>query len=115
MDWQLTMQIILHIPFITSVRLRTLLLHLPSPGHPHRPHRLRIFCNLPNTPDFNDVESMNPIMDLDVSDSPTQRDSAGRREVDEWALKVQKMANVFSVTLLFVSKLRELWMELTAV
>lgn len=46
---------------------------------------------------------MNPIMDLDVSDSPTRRDSAGRREVDDWALKVQKMANVFSVTLLFVS------------
>lgn len=46
---------------------------------------------------------MNPIMDLDVSDSPIRRDSAGRREVDEWALKVQKMANVFSVTLLFVS------------
>lgn len=61
---------------------------------------------MPNAPDFNDVESMNPIMDLDVSDSPIRRDSAGRREVDEWALKVQKMANVFSVTLLFVSAAR---------
>lgn len=46
---------------------------------------------------------MNPIMDVDTSDSPIRRDSVGRREVDEWALKVQKMANVFSVTLLFVS------------
>lgn len=63
-----------------------------------------MFANLPNAPDFNDVEGMVPIMDLDVSESPSDvRDAAGRREVDSWALKVQRMASVHSVTLLFVS------------
>ncbi len=55
---------------------------------------------------------MNPVMDLDVSDpglslSPSSSvggsGAGGIREVEEWGLKVQKMANVFSVTLLFVS------------
>lgn len=47
---------------------------------------------------------MNPVMDIDVSAPAVQRrDIGGRREVDEWGLKVQKMASVFSVTLLFVS------------
>lgn len=47
---------------------------------------------------------MDPIMDLDVSEPPIQRrDLGGLRDVDEWPLKVQRMANVFSVTLLFVS------------
>lgn len=47
---------------------------------------------------------MTPIMDIDVSSPMVQRrDVAGRRDVDEWGLKVQKMANVFSVTLVFVS------------
>lgn len=95
---------ILHIPFTASVRLRTLLLHLPGQGHPHRPGRLRLYANLPNAPDFADLEALTPIMDLDVSEPPVQRrDGAGRREVDEWSLKVQRMASVFSVTLLFVS------------
>ncbi|RSH85794.1 uncharacterized protein EHS24_003974 [Apiotrichum porosum] len=95
-------ELILHIPFITSVRLRTLLLYLPSPSHPHRPGRLRVFVNLPNPPDFTDVDAMNPVMDIDVSAPAVQRrDIGGRREVDEWGLKVQKMASVFSVTLLF--------------
>ncbi|KAL1406170.1 hypothetical protein Q8F55_007857 [Vanrija albida] len=95
-------ELILHIPFTASVRLRTLLLHLPGQGHPHRPGRLRLWANLPNAPDFADLEALTPIMDLDVSEPPVQRrDGAGRREVDEWSLKVQRMASVFSVTLLF--------------
>lgn len=46
-------------------------------------------------------------MDLDISSAPTgvRRLPDGRRDVEEWGLKVQKLANVFSVTLLFVSLL----------
>ena len=35
------------------------------------------------------------------------RTGDGRREVEEWGLKVQKLANVHSVTLLFVSSFLE--------
>ncbi|OCF45278.1 hypothetical protein I317_00800 [Kwoniella heveanensis CBS 569] len=95
--------LILYIPFISSLRLRTLLLHPPSPGHPHRPGRLRLYANLPNCPDFSDLEGMNPIMDIDVSAPPpgAVRLPDGRRDVEEWGLKVQKLANVFSITLYF--------------
>ncbi|WRT65837.1 uncharacterized protein IL334_002788 [Kwoniella shivajii] len=95
--------LILHIPFISSLRLRTLLLHQPAPGHPHRPSRLRLFANIPNCPDFQDLDSMTPIMDLDISSPPNggRRLPDGRRDIEEWGLKVQKLANVFSVTLYF--------------
>lgn len=48
---------------------------------------------------------MTPIMDIDTSQPPAgiRRLPDGRRDVEEWPLKVQKLANVFSVTLLFVS------------
>lgn len=48
---------------------------------------------------------MRPIMDLDASSPPqgVTRTLDGRREVEEWGLKVQKLASVHSVTLLFVS------------
>lgn len=44
-------------------------------------------------------------MDIDTSQPPAgiRRLPDGRRDVEEWPLKVQKLANVFSVTLLFVS------------
>lgn len=90
------------------------MMHLPSPSHPHRPSRLRIFINLPHPPDFSDVEAMTPVMDIDVSAPRTQRrDAAGRREVDEWGLKVQRMASVFSVTLFFVSRCGTRWLLTT--
>jgi hypothetical protein len=63
---------------------------------------------LPNPPDFSDIDDMNPVMDFDISSSNSTgsaapRDLGGRREVEDWPLKVQKMASVWSVTLYFVS------------
>ncbi|ALO60498.1 hypothetical protein CNBC1430 [Cryptococcus deneoformans B-3501A] len=95
--------LIIHIPFVTSVRLRTLCILPPAPDHPHRSTRLRLYANQPHCPDFGDLELMTPIMDIDTSQPPAgiRRLPDGRRDVEEWPLKVQKLANVFSVTLLF--------------
>ncbi|KIR81825.1 hypothetical protein I305_00653 [Cryptococcus gattii E566] len=95
--------LIIHIPFITSVRLRTLCILPPAPDHPHRSTHLRLYANQPHCPDFGDLESITPVMDIDTSQPPAgiRRLPDGRRDVEEWPLKVQKLANVFSVTLLF--------------
>ncbi|OXG85210.1 hypothetical protein C348_01601 [Cryptococcus neoformans Gb118] len=95
--------LIIYIPFVTSVRLRTLCILPPAPDHPHRSTRLRLYANQPHCPGFGDLESMTPIMDIDTSQPPVgiRRLPDGRRDVEEWPLKVQKLANVFSVTLLF--------------
>ena len=42
-------------------------------------------------------------MDIDAASAPTTRGLGGVREVEEWGLKVQKLASVQSVTLFFVS------------
>jgi hypothetical protein len=97
-------KVILYIPFISSIRLRTLLLLPPPPSHPHRPHRLRLYPNMPHCPDFSDLDSLTPLMDIDImSPQHVIRGVGGVREVEEWGLKVQKLASVFSVTLVFVS------------
>jgi hypothetical protein len=47
---------------------------------------------------------MRPIMDVDLSTPPKgiTRTVDGRRDVEEWGLKVQKMASVHSITLVLV-------------
>ncbi|ODO11923.1 hypothetical protein I350_00707 [Cryptococcus amylolentus CBS 6273] len=96
-------ELIIHIPFTSSVRLRTLVLKPPAADHPHRPTRTRLYANQIHCPDFSDLESMTPIMDIDTSQpaAGVRRLPDGRRDVEEWPLKVQKLANVHSVTLLF--------------
>lgn len=48
---------------------------------------------------------MTPIMDVDLSHPPkgVTRTVEGRRDVEEWGLKVQKMSSVHSITLVLVS------------
>lgn len=48
---------------------------------------------------------MVPVMDVNLANPPkgVVRTVDGRRDIEEWGLKVQKMASVHSVTLVFVS------------
>ncbi|KAH8082763.1 galactose-binding domain-like protein [Filobasidium floriforme] len=103
-------QMIIHIPFIHSLRLRSLLLLPPPVTNSYRPTRIRLYTNLAQPPSFSDIEDgLTPIQDLNLSQSPSLwqagvdsegRAEGGRREVEEWPLKVQKMASVWSVTLM---------------
>ena len=46
-------------------------------------------------------------MDMNIASPPrVARTAEGLRDVEEWGLKVQKMANVHSITLAFVCPLR---------
>lgn len=103
---------IIHIPFIHSLRLRSLLLLPPPPDSHTRPTRIRLYTNLPHAPSFSDIEAMKPVQEIGIAQSPAGwqagvdeegRGAGGRREVEEWPLKVQKMASVWSVTLMIVS------------
>lgn len=98
-------KLILHIPFVQSLRPITLYLLPPPPSHPLRPTSLKLFVNLPHCPGFSEVGDMRPVMDVDLSQPPKgiTRTVDGQRDVEEWGLKVQKMASVHSVTLVFVS------------
>jgi hypothetical protein len=77
----------------------------PPPSHPLRPTSLKLFVNLPHCPGFDEVADMRPVMDVDLSAPPkgVTRTVDGRRDVEEWGLKVQKMASVHSITLVLVS------------
>jgi len=72
-----------------------------------------MYTNLAQPPSFSDIEDgLTPVQDINLSQSPSLwqagvdsegRAQGGRREVEEWPLKVQKMASVWSVTLMIVS------------
>jgi hypothetical protein len=104
---------IIHIPFIHSLRLRSLLVLPPPVTSSFRPTRIRLYTNLANPPSFSDIEDgLKPVQDLSLTESPSAwqvgvdsegRGEGGRREVEEWPLKVHKMASVWSVTLMIVS------------
>ena len=64
-----------------------------------------MYANLPHCPDFAELEGLTPIMDLDVENGGSTRTAGGERDVDEFGLKVQKLASVHSVTLFFVRRL----------
>jgi hypothetical protein len=52
---------------------------------------------------------MRPLMDINIASPPrVVRTADGLRDVEEWGLKVQKMANVHSITLAFVCPLLSL-------
>ncbi|KAF7299400.1 PITH domain-containing protein [Mycena indigotica] len=82
-------QIIIRIPFTSSVRLRSLLLKT-GPGD-QTPSKVALFANEDNF-DFDDVADKTPTQEFIV---------APGREVGEYALRTAKFSNLSSVSLLF--------------
>lgn len=57
---------------------------------------------------------MRALMDINIATPPrVARTAEGLRDVEEWGLKVQKMANVHSITLAFVCPLHLLLLLLS--
>ncbi|KAJ7070163.1 galactose-binding domain-like protein [Mycena amicta] len=82
-------QIIIRIPFTSSVRLRSLLLKAGPTDQ--TPAKVALFAN-ENNFDFDDVADKTPTQELTVAQG---------REVGEYALRTAKFSNVSSISLLF--------------
>ncbi|KAF8524367.1 DUF1000-domain-containing protein [Hysterangium stoloniferum] len=84
-------QLIIHVPFVQNVRVRSVLLKLGRGES--TPRRLRIFANYPSIVDFDNAESTRPHLDIGLLD--------GQIEVTEYPLRVAAFANVNSLSLFF--------------
>jgi len=82
-------QIIIHIPFTGTVRLRSLLLKTGPTDQ--TPVKVALYANEANL-DFDDVGEKNPTQEFDVAQG---------RELGEYAVKVAKFSNISSLTLFF--------------
>ncbi|KAF7297550.1 PITH domain-containing protein [Mycena kentingensis (nom. inval.)] len=82
-------QIIIRIPFTSSVRLRALLLKA-GPGD-QTPAKVALYANEDDL-DFNDIEDKAATQEFEVAQG---------REVGEYALRPAKFSNLSSVSLLF--------------
>jgi len=84
-------QLIIHIPFIEQVRIRSIFLK-PARGEPS-PTRVRAYVNRPFGIDFGEVDDLKPQQDISLLE--------GAVEVAEYPVRVAAFANVSSCTLLF--------------
>jgi len=88
-------QLIIHIPFVEQVRIRSVFLK-PARGE-LSPRRVRIYVNRPFGVDFGEVDGLKPQQDVSLLE--------GAEEVTEYPVRVAAFANVSSVTLLFSDSL----------
>ncbi|KAI4525312.1 DUF1000-domain-containing protein [Schizophyllum commune Loenen D] len=84
-------QMIIHVPFTESVRLRSVLLKLGRGES--TPRTLRIFANHPNIVDFADAENTRPQLNIRLLE--------GEVEVVEYPLRVAAFTSVTSLSLFF--------------
>ncbi|KAJ7109028.1 PITH domain-containing protein [Mycena crocata] len=82
-------QMIIRIPFTSSVKLRSLLLKTGPADQ--TPEKVLLFCN-EDTCDFGDITDKAPTQEFEVAQG---------REVGEYALRTAKFSNVSSVSLFF--------------
>ncbi|KZO94204.1 DUF1000-domain-containing protein [Calocera viscosa TUFC12733] len=84
-------QLIIHIPFVEQVRIRSIFLK-PARGE-LAPQRVRVYVNRPFGVYFSDIDDLKPQQDVSLLEGAT--------EVAEYPVRVAAFANVSSVTLLF--------------
>ncbi|KZV95850.1 DUF1000-domain-containing protein [Exidia glandulosa HHB12029] len=84
-------QMILHIPFIENVRVRSVLVKLGRGDV--APRRLRVYINSPPSSDFSDLEDIKPHLDLALQE--------GEAGVTEYPLRAPAFTNTNSLTLFF--------------
>lgn len=92
-------QLIVFIPFTTSVKLKSVL--LGTDNGDLRPAAVKIYSNTPHCPDFDQLEDSTCLQDMSLQS--TQEDDGAGGLVKEYPLRVARFTNVFSVTLFFPS------------
>ncbi|EGN92874.1 hypothetical protein SERLA73DRAFT_116725 [Serpula lacrymans var. lacrymans S7.3] len=84
-------QMIIHVPFTQSVRLKSIIVKLGR-GEV-TPRHLRLYANYPNIVDFADAEVTKPQLDISLLE--------GETGVVEYPLRVAAFANISSLSLYF--------------
>ncbi|KAL5480979.1 hypothetical protein ACEPAI_9920 [Sanghuangporus weigelae] len=84
-------QLVIHIPFIQNVRVRSILLKLGRGEL--TPRHLRIYANHPNIVDFAEAETTKPQLNISLLE--------GETGVAEYPLRAAAFANVHSLSLHF--------------
>ncbi|KAI0692201.1 galactose-binding domain-like protein [Cytidiella melzeri] len=84
-------QMIIHVPFIENVRMRSILLKLGRGEY--TPRHLRIYANHANIVDFSEAEDAMPHLNISLSE--------GEVGVVEYPLRASAFASIHSVSLFF--------------
>jgi hypothetical protein len=84
-------QLIIHIPFLQNVRIRSVLLKLGRGST--TPRHLRIYANHPNIVDFAEAESIRPHVDISLLE--------GETGVVEYPLRVAAFTSVHALSMFF--------------
>lgn len=82
----------IYVPFSQNARVRSIILKLGRGEL--TPRRLRIYANRPSIVDFEEAESTQPQLDIQLSE--------GQVDATEYPLRVAAFANVTSLSLYFV-------------
>ena len=91
-------QLIVFIPFTTSVKLKAILLGTDSGDL--RPSAVKIYSNQPHCPDFEQLDGTACLQDMSLE--ATSNESSGDL-VKEYPMRVARFTNVFSIVLFFPS------------
>ncbi|TIA92899.1 hypothetical protein E3P99_00396 [Wallemia hederae] len=96
-------QLIVFIPFTTSVKLKSIL--LGTDNGDLRPSAVKIYTNDAHCPDFDQLESADCLQDMSLQSTQEQHDDvfSGDTLCKEYPLRVARFTNVVSATLFFPS------------
>jgi len=90
-------QLVIHIPFVQNVRLKSVLLKLGRGDV--TPRRLRVYANRANIIDFSEVEDAQPSLNISLLEGDTG--------VTEYPLRMAAFSSINSLSLFFVRNPRK--------